>query len=276
MHLIKFGLVNLPEPDGEHGMPVGARDSLILLQNGAYDPDGGNIYFEPQRISARFLVLETDIDAVVNELSRESSKGRNILRARLRDGSTEWVTYAKLLSIGRTARAEDYRWKQSLTMTFKQDYPYWIHGADGLYFNNGHYFGQGLIYGGRVENQTMNASPHTFTINNTGGVPLVAGSVTIKPSGAGDTITNPLIENLTNGMSFQWNGTLVTGDTLYIDFLSQTVEKNTTSEFANFVLGGVKQIDFMRLELGNNNIRVTGSALNAPIKIYWQWKRHYL
>lgn len=277
MHLIKFGTVNLPGDNGEHAMPIGARSALVDLPNGSFDQDGSDLFLESQTVNFSATVNATngEVDGQVNALIQQLGKGRNILRARLRDNLTEWVTYAKITAVQRVANAEKYEEEQPIVVRFVQDYPYWMNAADGFYFDTGYYFDAGHVFDGLYSDQSITASPHAFTIAYDGTAKTGMGTITIVPNAA-SSISNVRVVNGLTGQGFTYTGTLNAADRLIVDFLTKTVELNGANAYANFALDSAQQVDWMELEIGDNNISVYGAGIAGTIKLYWQYKRHYL
>lgn len=277
MRLVKFGTIDLPQSgdDAEHSMPVKARSSLIDLPNGAFDQDGDKVILESSRISYRALVVNA-IDATVKNLLKEVGKGRAVLRARLRDGVTEWVTFAKVTGVTRDTNSNDYEAKQPIVINWEQDYPYWLDANDGLYFDTGLTFDSGLQFDGHFESEFVTALPYDFTINNNGGARVPSGTLVITPSTA-SSVTNLKVFNFQAGLSVQYAGLLAAGQTLVIDFLTKTIEVDGTSVFNDLELGGSSQVEWMSLELDDNDIELTGTlSAGGSFQLYWRWQRHYL
>lgn len=275
MRLIKFGTLTFPEAKGEHSLPIGARSALVDLPNGSFDQDGGELFLESQTVSLNAMVVSGGVDAEVNSIMQELGKGRNILRARLRDNITDWVTYAKVTSVQRVADVERYEVEQPLSINFKQDYPFWMNAADGIYFDTGYYFDSGYVMDGLYTDQTITASPHAFTIAYDGTVKTGMGTITIVPNAA-SSITNVRVVNHTTGQGFTFTGTLNAADRLVIDFLTRTVELNGANVYANFSLDSAQQVAWMELEIGSNSIEVISSARVGTTHLFLQYKRHYL
>ena len=131
MRLIQFGKIPLNQQDGEHALPVTGRSALVDLPNGAFDQDSDKVYLKSNQISYRGLFTET-LDFSMNMFLTELAKGRNILKAVLRDGVTYWNTYGKMLTVTRVARARDWDCEQPVQATFVQDFPFWMLDNDGL------------------------------------------------------------------------------------------------------------------------------------------------
>lgn len=106
--------------------------------------------------------------------------------------------------------------------------------------------------------QTISSSPTTFTVTTSGSVftkPI------IKAVAGGSDITAFTLENLTTGQIMSFTATVTAGNTLEIDCDAMTVLNNSVDSIASFTG------DFLRLEPGGNQIKITGS--NCTLKLDW-------
>lgn len=275
MRLTQFGATTLPEANAEDSFPVQARSSLVNLPNGAFDMDGSKLYFESGKIVRRTEVNGDAIDPVMNALLKELGKGRNILRALWRDDVTEMVTWGKLTNVTRRVDVDTYDCKTPITITWEQDYPFWLDASTGWFFDTGEFFDSGLFFDGTYYQHYTSTTPYNFTLTNTGSVAVPAGTTVIIPR-PGVTLTNPKITNLTNQMSFMWTGVLAAGERLVIDWLTRTIEKDGDSEYANLTLGGDKQVRWMELETGDNSMRLTGTIVGGLVDLFFIYSPHFL
>lgn len=98
--------------------------------------------------------------------------------------------------------------------------------------------------------QTISATPTTFTVTPSGNAftrPI------IKITNSSSNITSLTFENLTNGQTFSYVGSLSTGNSLIVDTDAFTVQNNGTDDIANFT----GDLDTILLP-GGNQIRITG------------------
>ncbi len=277
MRLTHFGQVELPGEDTQETLAVSARSALLPLPNGSFDQDGGQLYLQPVRISRKFLVVtaDQDIDTRVRGLLKEMGKGRRLLRGVLRDGRTEVQTFAKVVDIQREVSPEFHPVQQPLSITWEMDYPYWLARDDEpVYLDQGYLFdGSWNLTAGRVEQRVITASPHVFTLSNTGGVRVPRGYLLIEPR-TGGSLSNFTVSNAANGMQFTYSGSLTDADSLEIEMLTKSVEKNNVGAYASFSTPA-DQLDWMILELDDNEITITGTVVGT-VDLWWQWSRHYL
>jgi len=267
----------LPAADASQDIPLNARSSLIALEDGAIDQDGDRLVLTPNRLQHKGLVVgDTTLttDSPLFNLKKELGKGRNILYAKLRDGVTQLVTYAKPVSANIVAEVEKYDAQQPITINWEQDYPFWLHNDDGWYLDQGYTLDSGLYLDGNYITRVVTASPHDWGIDNPGTAKIAAGSILVVPRAA-SSITNFGVTNFTNNVSFQSQNTLTAAQCSYIDFRTKTVTLNDADAFDDFTLSGDRQVPWMVLELGSNSMRITGS-IAGTVDVFWLYKRHYL
>ena len=272
MRLISFGGCLLPEGGGETSTPITARSGLLVMPDGAFDQDGVGIVLQPNKISRRMIITD-DIDETVDDLLTWLGRGRRILVAKMRDDITRRQTWAKMTSVEREMKT-GYLGQQPLVVGFEQDYPFWIATADEpFYLDQGDYLNSGLSLDlGHIEVQSITGVTTAFTISNTGVAAVVRGMLTVT---AGTSLSNLRMENAANGMAFEWSGTLAAGNILTVDFLSRSVQHNNENDYASFSIPEA-QIDWMRLEIGDNPITVRCGAISGTAQLWWRWARHYL
>lgn len=272
MRLTRLGTVTLPEGQGESSLPIGARSSLVPLPGGAFDQDGNRLYLQSQRLSYRCVITD-DIDETLDTLMREIGRGRRVLEAVLRDG-TRRITWAKLVSVERESQP-GMLGHQPIVLHLEQDYPYWLAGDDvPHYLDSGDALDGSWTLGGRHETFTIDGLLVEDTITNDGGAVVPLGLVRVELD-TGDSVTDLKITNDENGLWIKRVGTLQAGDVWEVDFLTRTAQLNGTDDYANLALGD-NQVDWMLLELGDNAITITATALTGAFDLVWYWGRHYL
>jgi hypothetical protein len=273
MRLTRFGTVVLPAHQAESSLPVGARSSLVPLPGGAFDQDGKALYLTPQQLSFR-CVLAEDIDATRDALLRELGKGRRVVEATMRDGVTKRVTWAKLVGVERESRP-GLLGCQPIILRLEQDYPYWLAAADApSYLDTGEILDGEWAVGGNFETITIDGLSVAHTITNDGGAAAPHGILTAT-LGAGDSVTDLKVYNDANGMWLRRDGTLTASDVWEVKLLPKAVHKNGADDYANLSIGD-DQLDWMVLELGDNPITITATALTGSFDLIWCWGRHYL
>lgn len=280
MRLYKFGTVTLPITDVTSDMPINRRSALIDLPNGSFDQDGAESIGQRGTISERLTIWDetgTVIDTTMQALIKELGKGRRVLRALMRDGTTTLQTWAKLRDVRRSTNVVRHDWMQALDISFDQDYPYWLHGADEpAYFDDGNVFDAGWAFdSGNSEQRALTTISDTFTIVNNGGIVIPRGTIIIVPQTGGE-FTDITIRNVSTNQELVYAGTVGDGDRLDINFLSKSIYLNfTTDRYAGLSVPS-NQLDWMTLQLDDNVIELELTAITGTVDFYWYWSRHYL
>lgn len=274
MRLTHFGGVQLPTASEEVDTPIEARNALVELPDGAFDQDGQNVYLKPVTLTRSFKIISS-LDATADALLQKFKQGRFLLKAILRDNATYRQTFAKLVRFERPRSAEDVN-VQRVRLTFLQDYPFWTAYADDPhYLDNGEVLDAGWYLDGNETTFVLSTTPVTGTITNNGTVPIRKGRLHIVPR-SGASFTGFRITNTTNGMYFDYSGTVAEPDVLEIDFLSMSAKKTyLTNVYANVSIPS-GQMDLMQLELGANAISIAVTGLSGTADLYWQWSKHYI
>lgn len=287
MRLTKFGIIDLPANNATDSLPISFRSSLIELRGGGYDQDGSAVYPEIRTITRNFFVFDdgvTTIDDVIDNLYKEAHKGRQILEATMRNGDRR-IAEAKLLSASTKPRSSLYipdsiptnaKGYEVMSITFELSYPYWENFDDiGLFFDSGFLLDDGLFLdSGQITSHDMTASGETFSLDNTGGVVIYKGTITLTVPGGG-SITNFRITNDDTGHFVQRNGTLAADDVWIVDWLTQTITLNGSNDYGNSSRN-TNLMDIWALLLGINNFTVTASAITGTNVIDIEWTRHYI
>jgi hypothetical protein len=266
----------LPISNAESSTPIAARSALVQLADGAFDQDGYEAHFNPQRLSYRCEIFGQpgqDVDDELDILLTALGEGRKILKAKMRNGVEYRQTWAKIISVQRErGAASPYR--QPVILELEQDYPYWLASSDEpWYLDNGDVLDIDLgLDAGNFETKSITSTPHNSTITNSGTIRCRRGTISIIPE-IGASIVNPKIENFTSGDWIKFTGTISAGSTLSIDLLSRTVEIDGVDAYSGFSVSNKRT--WMELERGDNLIRVTG-MVSGTIILRWLWARHYL
>lgn len=291
MRLINFGSVILPQLNGSQQFPVSFRSSVIPLRGGGFDQDGANSYPEKKLINATFWISVnstdshiTDIDSFLDDLYSEAALGRRILLARMRDDSLRQVE-AKFIQ-GTTQPNVKLYIPDSVTsldgyepcnVSFEIVYPYWKAAEDSQKFlDEGWYLDDGIFLdSGNKEEATISGTTTTFEVDNTGGVEHQDSELVIT-GGAGVTVTDVTVDNLTTGEQVVWTGTIGAGEVLTIKTLPQTIDKDGTGEYDNTTLPG-DQLGFWKLAKGVNEFEITTtSVVGGTATLEYFWQRQYL
>lgn len=280
MRLLKLANYTLPEHDGTDRITQSPRSSIVGLRNGGYDNDGNELVLTPNRLSRNTTVIETeDIDDTLFNLGKQLAYGRQLITAVLTDNTTLYHTWGKLVRFGRDANADKWGCEYPINLEWAQDYPYWINDTDdssyadmGLLADDGEFADDGHydFVNSAVINVPVNL---TFTSTNDGNVPVYRLFIYIY---ATTNINNPILTNETNGYFIKYNGILTTGQKLVIDCLSKKATINFTDNVYGNIELGSNQMEWMKLELGVNNWRLTADTAFNSVTSIVQWSRHYL
>lgn len=276
MRLVQFGSVLLPEEDGDDKFNFPARSSLYTLAGGSYDQDGGTLYPQSRNITRSFVVMADDdytIQDRIDELMSEFSEGRKVLKAITRDEEYR-QTFAKVLDVDMNYKPGDIG-QQPLKVVFEVDYPYWLKSTDEpTYLNQGYSLdGTWTFDPGNYEDEDMTSSPHNFNITVSEGVRIPRGYLVVTP-GSSASIEDFTISNAANSMSFTYEGEIVDGEQLVVQFLTKTVELDDVADYANFSIPA-DQPEWMILEVGTNAITITADSISNTVNFLWQWSHHY-
>lgn len=282
MRLISFGGVTLPATQGQNDLNAVGRSGLVSLPGGAFDMDGAELVPQANTLSKTFLYQEGDgIDASVDALLSMCSRGRRILRMRLRDESTERQTWAKMVQFN-YRRGMDQLNNQPVSITWERNYPYWLASADEpTYLDDG----EALDDGWTLDDANSTAEPvgpwlglaaYTLTINNTGGARIP--KLLIRVIVVVDSISNLRFTNPQTGQWILYSGTLAAGQVLEIDTLTKTATIDGVDVYDDMVIGP-DQVDWLELAIGNNALELTFDPLMGIMtsfvpRVYWS--RHYL
>ncbi len=161
-----------------------------------------------------------------------------------------------------------------IKMTFKVFLPEWSNDDDVWYLDSGEFFDSGLSFDGQYEEETISASPHNFSIDNTESETPSGGFLTIVPE-SGGSIQNPLITNVTTGEWIKYTDTLIYDNYLILDLDGKGVWLDGVDAYNSFSANNLGL--WMEIEDGiENNFTVTADSVTGDIKLYWSWARRYL
>lgn len=110
--------------------------------------------------------------------------------------------------------------------------------------------------------QSAGPSPTSFNLENLGNV-ITYPVISVIPTGV--TLSSFLLDNLTTGERFSYNGSLGAGITLEVDCGKFTVKKNDVDDLENFVG------DFVGLSPGTNYFQFAGGTNTLRIDWFDRW-----
>lgn len=263
----------MPTASEDLNLPMEARSGLVTLPDGAFDQDGDALVLRPVLIERTFKIT-SGIDVNLDALMTAFRGGRNILKAVLRDNSTYRQTFAKVVRVERPRNAAAVNY-QELRVTFEQDYPYWLATADEpSYLGQGGTLGSGTL-DGQFKDITINALSVASTITNSGALPVMRGTIVIIPDSPNGRISDLQIANAANQMWLRYVSTVTYPQILVIDLLSKSIKIDGVNTYAYLRIPDT-QMDWMRLETGDNTLTLTVNARTGTTHVHYHWARHYV
>ena len=186
-------------------------------------------------------------------------------------GGSQRAAWAKCVEARWTLETFHFEnfWLGPVNVTWQLPWPVWWAYADllplgdhlGTFADTASYtFGQSVV------SQTINATPQTFTITNSGNARVMDGLIEFD-----GVITNPTVKNLTNKYQFTWTGSLAAADRLTLKIAAFDVKKNgVRGQWANITMGTARgQLLPMVLEPGANLFEITSTAPNCVFRYYF-------
>ena len=285
MYITQFGSYALPEQLelNESGgatrrgssQPLGGAGGAVDLNGLGPDPlEADDIVKSFWLDAGSDTALRTNLDSLLGAMMLSENdwrQGARLLFATLPDGSKR-VTWAKCTDV-------QLQWEYfninrgwvPVQITWRRAWPVWQAQADLRYFGDhlgdfGDTAGLDFDGGGTPTEESVSSSPHTFTITNNGNYRVMAGVIELDGQ-----ITNPKLENLTNGHWFQYAGTLGSDGRLTVYPERFKARKDGVNAWADLTLGSGKgQLLPMVLETGANSMRLTGSGISGlTLRYYW-------
>lgn len=277
MQMILFGGLPLNCVDEDVAVPFSVRQNYFALANGSLDEDGQLAVLQPYSITRACKLYcgpnSISIQEQLDALMTVAARGRLVLVARWRDGSKR-QTFAKVTNISRPRRTDDSNY-QEVSVTWFIDYPYWMATEDEPpYFDHQQLFDTDQYMDGNYTAITVNGLSETFTIANEGTVAINRGQLVIIPA-SGASIENLVLTNTTNLMEWRYNGIIGDPHWLYVDFLSRTCKISAVNSYDE-VETPAGQMEWMTLELGDNEIELTVEAVTGNTGFEWHWARQYV
>lgn len=285
MYIVKFGGYTLPtdqlEMNESGGLSRRSEITALAGYGGGLDAFGtGPDPLETDRISKSFIIeagtpaaLQTAIDNFIGQMMLSQNDWRQGLRAlvaQLPDGSQR-RTWAKCVEARWTQEAFHFQnnWLGPVEVTWQRPQPVWFDYDDLLVFGDhlgdfsdmiSYDFGQGVI------EQTINASPATFTITNNGNARIKTGLIEFD-----GVISEPVVTNNRNKYSFSLDRTLVAGDRFTINLGAFQAKLNgEPGHWSDLTLGTARgQLAAMMLEPGDNNFEIVSASPNCTFRYYF-------
>jgi hypothetical protein len=191
------------------------------------------------------------------------------------DGGLERSCYATINSIQMNKNEGEHTdlW-QTAQIIWQVVYPRWrTVGTESVLWDDGWAWDDGTVWGGGGGFAASGTSTSTTVTNN--------GKATVQPRisilcGAGQTVTNPIIQRLVNNIVIDevlYVGTLVAEDALEINCRAWSVELNNTNAYSSAF--DFTHPSWFRLEPGANTVRVLftnpGDAATVQLAYYEEY-----
>lgn len=286
MRLHSFGNMLLPQLNAAHQLPVAFRSNTIDLRGGAYDMDGANTYLERKLLSATFWVSTqdvTDIDDYLDDLYAEAHSGRQILTAKMRDGTLRQAQVKLVQGITKPRSniyipdtITDLDGYEPMNVSFEMPYPYWRevdeahlnYTAGAWVWDSGYGWESGQEVSGSWGGGTAAAN---LTIG--GSVPTKNLIVTLEPN-TGASCSNVVIKNASQLSQVTYTGTVAANEVLTLKALPQHIDLDGTGVYENLTVPD-DQIQWWDMKLGINQFQVSGTV-SGVVTITYQWQNHWV
>lgn len=260
MKVKSFDGLALSQYELDEDIPLEFGSGLMGLAGlaGAFDADGDGQRRQALMISRKFELVESSYAAVgttLDSLRAKANLGRRWLVIEMRDGS-ERGTWAKLKQVKAAYKPEYLDWLP-VQLTFEAAWPWFELAADIWYLDAAKLLDAGLNLD---PHYTSQSGAGAFSINNTGGDRITRGLLVVKGVSA-----EPKVENLTTGEWVQYGGSLVSGETLVIDFGAQTALLGGLNGWSDVTLGDM-QTRIFSLAVGSNSMVFSGGG---TLQVHW-------
>lgn len=281
MRITQFGTITLPENNGVQSLPIESRVNIVDLPYGGVDLDGNTAIINPTILQHNAVITES-IQSSLQALTKEFGKGRLVLRGKEID-NVEYLTFGKLQQFNLIPDAKNYGCEQAIQVGMTQLYPYWmLSSEEPEYLDDGWTLDSGVnLDSGNKTNISVTGSgtgeqTGSTTITNSGGAEIRKGYFVFNFSGSPTNIDISWLEikNTTNGLVWRYENEF-TGTGTSADFTADWLSKTFLTNLSDLDHSDVKtpnsQMDWFRLELGDNDIEVTyfaNSQTDLDLDIY--------
>lgn len=192
---------------------------------------------------------------------------------RIRDyDGTQQYTIARCTNVDISRSYPVDRYKLDVSIDFEADNLIWYSLNDvQWYFDEAVprvFDTTGFTFDAGYDSVVINADSVSFTINaSSSDIEIKDPIFTIIPSSG--SISNIKVMNNTNGMYWQYLGTVTTGQELKVDLKNQSVTLNGVDAYANFTFGS-SQTDWLYFNNTINSCVVTATRTgSSTMIIYW-------
>jgi hypothetical protein len=274
MRLTHLGTLELAQNDARDSYPNRARSNLVDMKNGGYDLDGSEVVWDSSTVSRTYFLRGARMDEQYDSLNVMLAAGRCVGTFLLRDGRQR-CCYLKITGSTPQANASDWKYRQPIQITLSRAYPFYWDYDHVQFMDMGLTMDSGLTFDDHYEEINIAGAVTTFSVPYNGTTDSRMVTLTFVPAG-GSSLADILVENLTNGMSFLYEGTVLATKRLDIDNATKTVMNDSTDDFANLSFPDDKQTEIMRLKApSGNNFRVTATLVGTA-KLYLAWIGEFL
>jgi hypothetical protein len=275
MRLTHLGLLPLGENDARDSYPATARSQLVDLRNGAYDYDGSAVVWDATTVSRTYFISGERMDEQQDTLKVMLAAGRCIGIFELRDGRQR-CTYLKIQQVTPQVTTAQWKYRQPLSINLSRAYPFYWDFDHCQFFDLGLELDSGLSFDDHYDEINLNNGATTFSIAYNGSVDTTMLCFTFVPAAA-STLADILVENLTSGESFLFEGTVAASTRLDVDCATKTVMNDSVDAFDDLSFPDDKQCEVMHLAApAGNNFRVTATLTGASAKLYVSWVGTFL
>lgn len=271
MELIWFGGLALSCVDEDVAFPFDTLQSVVQLRGGAFDELGTSVVPRAFELARTFKIVDAfgqpaRVGQEMDALMGVFIAGQRVLRARWKDG-TERQTFAKVLQATRPTRRADKTY-QEMSATWYVQFPYWfLREHEPLYLDHGHFLDMGHFLDGNYSSVTIDSTLETLTIANNGNTQIQRGTFVVRPQ-SGGSLTDLIIKNMTNGLIWTFDGAIAYPETLVVDLLSKSVKLDAVNAYNDVILPD-NQMDWMLLEVGDNEIEISCTARAGNVDFEW-------
>jgi len=260
--------------------------------------DGEYTYPESKLITWNFHIYPSDgdIDDIIDAIYQEAGKGRRVLLATMRDGTTQRQQWVKLVSASTNPDSKVYiddntqgDGYEVMQCQFEMAYPYWVDTSESpLLLDNGLVLDNGLsLDAGNYDTLThqLGATTTTKTITNSGNVDIKDFTISITATAENvGFVYGITIKNTTTGEQIKWDdgSYFKTGSLMTINNLERTIYYDGVNAYPDVTLPNT-QVGFLTLVRGDNVFSITYDisdftyfSIASKMTYRWDWASHYI
>lgn len=253
--LYQFGSTILPDynEESDFGLVINVKRALDLPSGGALDLFAGERIRPKSRKVTKMCTLhgvtESELQTQMDALQALVGTAERLWRLRIADDNKHWVDASFDGMPWKRKYGSMNRFLQDVQLSFTVYSPAW-------YSETTHNYSGGVVLAEPDDLTTVLAESGETTvlhIDYTGNIDQPAVIFTITATG---TVTLVTINNVWNGYSFSYDGTLISGETLVIDTGAVSVKNNGVDDYAHFHPPANHE-EWMHISPGNNALLIT-------------------